>query len=106
MFAIPRYRYAMIDMIQDQERWEQKAKVVVMQMLMVDDEEGLIFVKGNIPGAEGSTVTIKDAVKVAIPPNAPLPAKTRNPQPSQASAGDPVKNSAQGEATDKPTEAN
>ncbi len=48
-----------------------------LEVLMVDDEEGLIFVKGNIPGAEGSTVTIKDAVKVAIPPNAPLPAKIK-----------------------------
>ena len=48
-----------------------------LEVLLVDDEEGLIFVKGNIPGAEGSTVTIKDAVKVAIPPNAPLPAKIK-----------------------------
>lgn len=36
MVAILRYRDAMIDTIQDQERWEQEAKVGVMQMLAVD----------------------------------------------------------------------
>lgn len=48
-----------------------------IEILMTDDEQGLIFVKGNIPGAEGSYVVVKDAVKVVLPPNAPLPAKVK-----------------------------
>ena len=48
-----------------------------LEVLRTDDEEGLIFVKGNIPGAEGSYIILKDAVKVAIPPTAPLPAKIK-----------------------------
>src|SRR5215471_1559308 len=43
-----------------------------LEVLLTDDEEGLIFIKGNIPGAEGSHILLKDAVKVALPPNAPL----------------------------------
>lgn len=48
-----------------------------LEVLMTDDEEGLIFIKGNLPGAEGSHILLQDAVKVAMPPNAPLPAKLR-----------------------------
>ena len=49
-----------------------------LEVLLTDDEEGLIFIKGNIPGAEGSHILIRDAVKVAMPPSAPLPAKIKS----------------------------
>ena len=45
--------------------------------MLVDDEEGLVFVKGNVPGAEGSHVILKDAVKVVLPPQAPRPAAVK-----------------------------
>lgn len=48
-----------------------------LEVIRTDDEEGLIFIKGNIPGAENSYVIIKDAVKISTPPNAPLPAKIK-----------------------------
>lgn len=45
-----------------------------LEILEVDDERGLIIVKGSIPGSKGSYVELADAVKVVMPQNAPLPA--------------------------------
>ncbi len=63
-----------------------------IEVVQVDDELGLIVVRGSVPGAEGSRVIIKDAVKIMAPQDATYPAKikTANPQPSEASAGEPV----------------
>ena len=58
-----------------------------LEIILVDEEQGLIAVKGNVPGAEGSSVILRDAVKIALPAGAPLPAKIKtstNPQPAQA----------------------
>jgi large subunit ribosomal protein L3 len=40
----------------------------------VDADRGLILVKGAVPGAEGTFVKIRDAVKSALPKDAPKPA--------------------------------
>ena len=53
----------------DAERTQQNLEVV-----RVDDERGLIFVKGSVPGSKNSWMTIKDAVKVARHADAPYPA--------------------------------
>ncbi|MDE1902002.1 MAG: 50S ribosomal protein L3 [Alphaproteobacteria bacterium] len=45
-----------------------------LQVVSVDDELGVIFVKGAVSGAEGACVYIRDAVKKALPKEAPLPA--------------------------------
>jgi large subunit ribosomal protein L3 len=39
----------------------------------VDAERGLILVRGAVPGTEGSFVRIRDAVKSALPKDAPTP---------------------------------
>jgi large subunit ribosomal protein L3 len=43
----------------------------------VDAERGLILVKGSVPGSEGSFVKIRDAVKSALPADAPKPGAFR-----------------------------
>ena len=43
----------------------------------VDVERGLIMVKGAVPGAEGSYVKIRDAIKKALPKDAPKPGAVR-----------------------------
>jgi large subunit ribosomal protein L3 len=50
--------------------------VTVQNLLVVetDDENGYILVKGAVPGAEGSVVYVCDAVKRALPKDAPMPA--------------------------------
>ena len=43
----------------------------------VDLERNLILVKGAVPGSEGSYVKIRDAVKAALPADAPKPGAFR-----------------------------
>ncbi|MDB5418910.1 MAG: rplC [Phenylobacterium sp.] len=43
----------------------------------VDTERGLILVKGAVPGTEGTFVRIRDAVKKALPAEAPKPGAFR-----------------------------
>ena len=43
----------------------------------VDAERGLILVKGAVPGTEGTYVKIRDAVKSALPADAPKPGAFR-----------------------------
>ena len=45
-----------------------------LEILQIDDERGLIVVKGSLPGSKGSYIELRDATKVVMPQNAPLPA--------------------------------
>jgi len=45
-----------------------------LQVVSTDPAEGLILVRGAIPGAEGGWVRISDAVKQDLPKEAPFPA--------------------------------
>ena len=68
----------------------------------VDVERGLILVKGAVPGAEGGYVKIRDAIKKALPADAPKPGGIRKAQaeaaPAPAEAEAPVEtNEAGGE---------
>jgi large subunit ribosomal protein L3 len=53
----------------DRQRTQQNLEVV-----RTDDERGLIFVKGSVPGAKNSWLTVFDSVKVARHADAPYPA--------------------------------
>ena len=48
-----------------------------VQIVRIDAERGLILVKGAVPGAEGTYVKVRDAVKKALPENAPKPGAFR-----------------------------
>jgi len=52
----------------------------------VDVERGLILVKGAVPGAEGSYVQVRDAIKKALPEGAPKPGGIRKAQAEAAQA--------------------
>ena len=45
-----------------------------LTVVQVDDEQGLIFVCGSVPGADNGWVMIRDAIKKPIPKDAPFPA--------------------------------
>lgn len=48
-----------------------------LQIVRVDAKRGLLFVRGAVPGAEGSWVEVRDAAKAALPTEAPKPAGVR-----------------------------
>jgi large subunit ribosomal protein L3 len=52
----------------------------------VDPERGLIMIRGAVPGAEGSWVKIRDAIKKAAPKDVPLPGAFRKAGDAQAAA--------------------
>ena len=45
-----------------------------LQVVAADEERGLIFIKGGLPGSKGSWISLKDAIKKALPSEAPYPA--------------------------------
>jgi large subunit ribosomal protein L3 len=45
-----------------------------LQVMMLDEDEGLILVKGAVPGAKKGWVIVQDAVKRAAPEGLPYPA--------------------------------
>jgi large subunit ribosomal protein L3 len=55
----------------------------------VDVERGLLLVRGAVPGTEGTFVCVRDAVKVALPADAPKPGAwkgSKEPAPEEAPA--------------------
>lgn len=55
------------------------ARVTTQNLMVVstDLEKGIILLKGAVPGAKGSYVLIKDAVKDDVPDEAPFPASIK-----------------------------
>ena len=71
----------------DKQRTQQNLEVV-----RTDVARGLIFVKGSVPGAKNSWMTVKDAVKLPLPEGAPYPGallekKSSHPEHEEAPAG-------------------
>ncbi len=64
----------------------ERVTVPNLQVVSVDDEKGLIYIRGAVPGAENSYVLVKDAVKRAAPANVPLPAGVRKTEAQSETA--------------------
>jgi large subunit ribosomal protein L3 len=80
----------------DRERTQQNLEVV-----RTDVERGLIFVKGSVPGAKGTWLTVKDSVKVPRPADVPYPASLKKAANSNdAAANTPAEDAAAPEATE------
>ena len=48
-----------------------------LKVVQTDVERGLILVEGAVPGAKGGWITVRDAVKKALPKDVPKPGKFR-----------------------------
>lgn len=48
-----------------------------IEVVSTDVDRGLILVRGAVPGSKGAWILVRDAVKVALPENAPKPAALR-----------------------------
>jgi len=59
-----------------------------LEVVSIDEDRGLILVRGAVPGAEGSWVMVRDAVKRGAPEGIPFPAglksKPEAAQPAEA----------------------
>jgi large subunit ribosomal protein L3 len=53
---------------------DKKITVQSLEIVSIDEERGLILVKGGVPGSVGSWVEINDAKKKSLPVNTPYPA--------------------------------
>ena len=54
-----------------------------LQIVRVDAQRGLLFIRGAVPGAEGGWVEVRDAAKAALPKDAPKPAGLRQAQAAE-----------------------
>jgi large subunit ribosomal protein L3 len=50
-----------------------------LRVVQTDPERGLILVEGAVPGVAGGWIQVRDAVKRALPKDAPVPGKFRAP---------------------------
>jgi len=57
-----------------------------VKVVKVDADAGLIMLRGSVPGSKGGWVLVRDAIKHAIPKDAPKPGAIRK-APEHASAG-------------------
>lgn len=65
------------------------SKVTTQNLLVMstDEDQGVILIRGAIPGSKGSYVLISDAVKRALPPSAPLPAALKGSKEAKPAEG-------------------
>jgi large subunit ribosomal protein L3 len=59
-----------------------------LRVVQTDVERGLIMVEGAVPGAKGGWITVRDAVKKALPKDAPKPGKFRESGAAAAPAAE------------------
>ena len=55
----------------------ERVTTLTLRVVQTDAERGLVLVEGAVPGAAGGWIFMRDAVKKALPKEAPLPGKFR-----------------------------
>lgn len=61
-----------------------------LKVVQTDTERGLILVEGAVPGHKGGWITVRDAVKKALPKEAPKPGKFREAGGANGAAEKPA----------------
>jgi large subunit ribosomal protein L3 len=59
-----------------------------LEVVSTDVDRGLILIRGAVPGSKGAWIYVRDAVKAALPENAPKPAAFRAAQKNEAVKAD------------------
>jgi large subunit ribosomal protein L3 len=67
---------------------DRRVTVQNLEVVGIDHERGLLLVKGAVPGARGGYVRVTDAVKRALPQEAPYPAGVVSAEAAVAPAPD------------------
>src|SRR6202008_2536833 len=65
-----------------------------LKVVQTDVDRGLIMIEGAVPGAKGGWITVRDAVKKALPREAPKPGKFKSPGAEAAAAPAPAADAA------------
>ena len=84
-----------------------------LRVVQLDVDRGLVLVEGSVPGHAGNWIFIRDAVKKALPADAPKPGKFRlatqaqasSPAPAEAQASAPAETQAPAPAGSENSEA-
>ena len=66
-----------------------------LKVVQTDIERGLILVEGAVPGSKGGWITVRDAVKKALPKDAATPGKFRESGAANGAADKPADTSAE-----------
>jgi len=66
-----------------------------LKVVQTDIERGLILVEGAVPGSKGGWITVRDAVKKALPKDAATPGKFREAGAANGAAETPAESSAE-----------
>jgi large subunit ribosomal protein L3 len=61
-----------------------------LRVVQTDAERGLVLVEGAVPGTAGGWIFVRDAVKKALPKDAPQPGKFRLAAGASAAASEPA----------------
>jgi large subunit ribosomal protein L3 len=56
---------------------DERVTTVNLEVVQIDPDRGLVLVRGAVPGAKGGWVLVRDAVKKALPKDAPKPGAFR-----------------------------
>ncbi len=72
-----------------------------LQVVAADEDRGLIFIKGGLPGSKGSWISLKDAVKKALPSDVPYPAGIKGANNSNKVADKTEKNKLEEESAEE-----
>ena len=67
---------------------QERLTIQNLEIVSVDDDKGLIFVKGAVPGHDGGYVLLHDAVKRSLPKDAPQPAGLKSDMVEKAPGPD------------------
>jgi large subunit ribosomal protein L3 len=73
-----------------------------LRVVRADAERGLLLVEGAVPGAKGGWIMVRDAVKRALPAEAPKPGKFRMPGEEPAPQPEPAVAKAEAASDTKP----
>ena len=72
-----------------------------LEVVSIDEDRGLVLVKGSVPGSENGWVLLRDAVKSKLPADLPFPAALKSaPAAEEAPAEEAPAEEAQAEAVE------
>ena len=75
-----------------------------IEVVAIDDEEGLVLLQGAVPGPKGGWVLISDAIKAKLPEGGPFPAGLVSDGVEEAPAEGAAAHAAEGPAKEAPAE--